>query len=268
MDCRRQAPWCRRASTSLGGLGDTAQMTLLPHSSPSSSSVSLCTTTLVTDMSGCCSLASLMAWASACGVRRQCGEQRIFFRVAMHEHAHHLRSSLQQKATYSLLYHYKKIWNGLPVHFRESISFPQISHFSHPFPDNNSWRRNTLVLNSTQPGRDSMRHGENRSSLISEFSSITWHWCRDCKDHIKACGMDWRNGIKPAVYTPVILVVIQLPYPPTHPYTRPSAGPGSAHLFPLRLSVIAWGMLQEKYINFQDTEWLKLQATMTTISKS
>ena len=155
MDCRRQAPWCRRTSTSLGGLGDTAQMMLLPHSSPSSSSVSLCTTTLVTDMSGCCSLASLMAWASACGVRRQHGEQRkrIFFRVAMHEYAHHLWSSLQQKAMHSLLYHYKKIWNGLPAHFRQSISFPQISHFSHPFPNNNSWRRNTLVLNSTQPGQ-------------------------------------------------------------------------------------------------------------------
>lgn len=37
------------------------------QSSPSSGviSVSLCTTTLVTDMSGCCSLASLIAWASA-----------------------------------------------------------------------------------------------------------------------------------------------------------------------------------------------------------
>lgn len=39
----------------------------LRHSSASSGviSVSLCTTTLVTDMSGCCSLASLMAWARA-----------------------------------------------------------------------------------------------------------------------------------------------------------------------------------------------------------
>ena len=78
----------------------------LPYSSPSSNSVSLCTTTLVTDMSGCCSLASLMAWASACRVRREHGEQRkrFFFGVAMHEHTHHLRSSLQQKAMLSLLY--------------------------------------------------------------------------------------------------------------------------------------------------------------------
>lgn len=48
-----------RTRTSLSYLG---------QSSPSSGviSVSLCTTTLVTDMSGCCSLASFMAWARAC----------------------------------------------------------------------------------------------------------------------------------------------------------------------------------------------------------
>lgn len=47
-----------RTGTSLSYLG---------QSSPSSGviSVSLCTTTLVTDMSGCCSLASFMAWARA-----------------------------------------------------------------------------------------------------------------------------------------------------------------------------------------------------------
>lgn len=47
---------------------------LLPEfsqSSSSASSVSLWTTTLVTDMSGCCSLASLMAWASACSTGGQ-----------------------------------------------------------------------------------------------------------------------------------------------------------------------------------------------------
>lgn len=49
----------RKAPDSTGSL-------TLTYSSPSSNSVSLCTTTLVTDMSGCCSLASLMAWASAC----------------------------------------------------------------------------------------------------------------------------------------------------------------------------------------------------------
>lgn len=42
------------------------RLSYLTYSSPSSNSVSLCTTTRVTDMSGCCSLASLMAWASAC----------------------------------------------------------------------------------------------------------------------------------------------------------------------------------------------------------
>ena len=137
---------------------DTAQMTrLLPFSSPSSNSVSLCTTTLVTDMSGCCSLASLMAWASACGVRRERGEQRkrFFFRAAMHEHTHHLRSSLQQKATLSLLYLRKQEDLKWPPYSFQRV--PLISPdfpFSHPFPDNNSWRRNTLALNSTQPDTD------------------------------------------------------------------------------------------------------------------
>ena len=45
--------------------GAEPRSSYLRHSCPSSasgvSSVSLCTTTLVTDMSGCCSLASLMA---------------------------------------------------------------------------------------------------------------------------------------------------------------------------------------------------------------
>lgn len=56
-----------RTGTSLSYLG---------QSSPSSGviSVSLCTTTLVTDMSGCCSLASFMAWARAYIRGVQCQE--------------------------------------------------------------------------------------------------------------------------------------------------------------------------------------------------
>lgn len=53
---------------------DQLLLLLLPEfsqSSSSASSVSLWTTTLVTDMSGCCSLASLMAWARACRTMRQ-----------------------------------------------------------------------------------------------------------------------------------------------------------------------------------------------------
>lgn len=48
-------------------LGKSSGPLTCGQSSPSSGviSVSLCTTTLVTDMSGCCSLASLIAWASA-----------------------------------------------------------------------------------------------------------------------------------------------------------------------------------------------------------
>lgn len=48
-------------------LGKSSSLLTCGQSSPSSGviSVSLCTTTLVTDMSGCCSLASLIAWASA-----------------------------------------------------------------------------------------------------------------------------------------------------------------------------------------------------------
>lgn len=48
-------------------LGKSSSPLTCGQSSPSSGviSVSLCTTTLVTDMSGCCSLASLIAWASA-----------------------------------------------------------------------------------------------------------------------------------------------------------------------------------------------------------
>lgn len=59
------------------GTGTQASWSYLGQSSPSSGviSVSLCTTTLVTDMSGCCSLASLMAWARAwimgCSARKQ-----------------------------------------------------------------------------------------------------------------------------------------------------------------------------------------------------
>lgn len=59
------------------------------YSSPSSNSVSLCTTTLVTDMSGCCSLASRMAWASACQgqERAQSAEEQPPPRAA-NTHAH------------------------------------------------------------------------------------------------------------------------------------------------------------------------------------
>ncbi|KAJ8385905.1 hypothetical protein AAFF_G00178670 [Aldrovandia affinis] len=50
-----------------GGPGRGPECLPAAQSSPSSaSSVSLWTTTRVTDMSGCCSLASFIAWANAC----------------------------------------------------------------------------------------------------------------------------------------------------------------------------------------------------------
>lgn len=53
--------------TDRAGTRTGTSLSYLGQSSPSSGviSVSLCTTTLVTDMSGCCSLASFMAWARA-----------------------------------------------------------------------------------------------------------------------------------------------------------------------------------------------------------
>lgn len=93
----------------------------------------------------------------------------------------------------------KKIWNGLLIHFRESLSFPQISlspiHFQITIHGGETlwpWIPPSLTLI-----HDTLRHGENRSSLTSEFSSITWHWRWDCKDHVKACCMDLRNDLKP-----------------------------------------------------------------------
>lgn len=72
---RSGAPGGAQAHTVPGAVASTQGAdSYLAYSSPSSSSVSLCTTTLVTDMSGCCSRASRMACASACGVRTEDGE--------------------------------------------------------------------------------------------------------------------------------------------------------------------------------------------------
>lgn len=65
-----------RLNRTAPGSGLGALLSYLVQSSPSSGviSVSLCTTTLVTDMSGCCSLASFMAWARA--YIRECSAKR------------------------------------------------------------------------------------------------------------------------------------------------------------------------------------------------
>ncbi len=69
-------PRPNRTEMDKAGTRTGTSLSYLGQSSPSSGviSVSLCTTTLVTDMSGCCSLASFMAWARAyiqeCSARR------------------------------------------------------------------------------------------------------------------------------------------------------------------------------------------------------
>lgn len=69
-------PRSNQTETDRAGTRTGTSLSYLGQSSPSSGviSVSLCTTTLVTDMSGCCSLASFMAWARAyiweCSARR------------------------------------------------------------------------------------------------------------------------------------------------------------------------------------------------------
>lgn len=144
MDHRRQTLWYRSAfhipqqvqkhRTGMRKAPDRAGSLTLTYSSPSSNSVSLCTTTLVTDMSGCCSLASLMAWASACQGQERAlsAEEEDPSQVGASMHTDHQGFPLKPRWFYCFIWGSRKIWNVLVFILENAPHFfsPQ---FSCPF---------------------------------------------------------------------------------------------------------------------------------------